>query len=297
MVARFLLQLAALPLMAQMPAVEGAAVTQLSMRYVEIQPGAGAPAEPGQEYTVHYTGWLTDGKKFDSSVDRQEPFKFVQCRRLVIGGWEAGFEGMRVGGKRRLFVPYQMAYGEKGRGPIPPKAELIFDVELLGVRAVPEVLAAADLLAPLNELEKKVLGLADLLPEEKYSWRPQAGMRSWGELLLHVASANQMLLSISRGELAGPALEKQVAANAAKEKTPASKASIRGQLVASFAAVRKELEAARAGTLAREVAFFGQPSTQRGVLARLDVHAAEHLGQAIVYARLCGIQPPLSGGE
>jgi peptidylprolyl isomerase len=86
-------------------------------------------------FVVHYTGWLRDGTKFDSSRDRGTPLRFEQGKRRVIPGWDAGFEGMRVGGRRRLFVPYQLAYGEKGRGPIPPRAELVFDVELLGVEA------------------------------------------------------------------------------------------------------------------------------------------------------------------
>ena len=279
----------ALPLWAQMPAVTGEPVEQVKMRYVDFWPGTGAPAEPGQEYSVHYTGWLRDGTQFDSSVDRKEPFKFVQGRRLVIAGWEAGFEGLRVGGKRRLFVPYQMAYGEKGRGTIPPKAELIFDVELLAVRNVPDVLPAADLLAPLNEIERKLLGLADAFPETKYAWRPQPGMRSVGELFVHVADSNQLMLGISTGVVAP---ENQISVNGTLETAPLSKAIIRARLVASFAAVRREMEAARHGGLARETALFGTPSTQRGVLAYLDTHAAEHLGQAITYARLCGVRPP-----
>ncbi|MBY0504121.1 MAG: FKBP-type peptidyl-prolyl cis-trans isomerase [Bryobacteraceae bacterium] len=293
---RFLLLLA-LPLAAQMPPAPGTPVERFAFRSIELAPGAGAAAEPGQEYTVHYTGWLRDGTKFDSSVDRKEPFKFVQGRRLVIAGWEAGFEGMRVGGKRRIFVPYAMAYGEKGRGKIPPKAELIFDVELLGVRAVPDVLAGADLLAPLNELERKILALADALPEAKYAWRPLPDMRSVSEMLVHIANGNELMLGLANGALTGPALEQQIAANASREKQPATKAAIRARLVASFAAVRKELEAARAGTLAQERTFFGAASTQRGVLAMLDTHVAEHLGQAINYARLCGIRPPWSGGN
>src|SRR5205085_11896111 len=138
--ARFGVFLAALSCSAQtfspampppVPAVTGAVEQRPPLRYIETQVGTGALAAPGQEYTVHYTGWLRDGAKFDSSVDRKLPFKFVQGRRQVISGWEIGFEGMKVGGKRRLFLPYQLAYGEKGRGSIPPKAELIFDVELL----------------------------------------------------------------------------------------------------------------------------------------------------------------------
>ena len=279
------------PLAGQVPPVSGAPVTQLTMRYVEIAPGTGAPSEPGQEYSVHYTGWLRDGTKFDSSVDRKEPFKFVQGRRLVIAGWEAGFEGLRVGGKRRLFVPYQMAYGEKGRGAIPPKAELIFDVELLAVRNVPDVLPAADLLAPLREIEQKLLGLADAFAETQYSWRPQPGMRSVAELFVHIAESNQLMLGISTG---ASTPENQISVHGTIETAPLSKTIIRARLVASFAAVRKEMEAARNGGLARETTLVGAPSTQRGVLAYLDTHAAEHLGQAITYARLCGVRPPWS---
>ena len=286
---RFLVLLIALSLRAQMPPITGEPVEQVKMRYVDFWPGTGAPAEPGQEYSVHYTGWLLDGTQFDSSVDRKEPFKFVQGRRLVIAGWEAGFEGLRVGGKRRLFVPYQMAYGEKGRGAIPPKAELIFDVELLGVRHVPDVLPAADLLAPLNEIEQKLLGLAEAFTEAQYAWRPQPGMRSVAELFVHIAESNQLMLSISTG---ASTPRKQISVNGTLETAPLSKAIIRVRLVASFAAVRKEMEAARNGGLARETTLFGVPSTQRGVLAYLDTHAAEHLGQAITYARLCDVRPP-----
>ena len=93
-------------------------------------------AEAGKVFSVHYTGWLLDGTKFDSSREKK-PLSFEQGKRKVIPGWDAGFEGMRVGGKRRLFIPYQLAYGEKGRGKIPPKAELIFDVELMDVQDPP----------------------------------------------------------------------------------------------------------------------------------------------------------------
>jgi peptidylprolyl isomerase len=83
---------------------------------------------------VHYTGWLADGTKFDSSVDRGQPIEFPQGNRRVIPGWDTGFDGMRVGGKRRLYIPYQLAYGENRKGPIPAKANLIFDVELVAQR-------------------------------------------------------------------------------------------------------------------------------------------------------------------
>ena len=120
--------------LAQPPVISGTPVELAALRYIDITPGTGAPAAAGKRYTVHYTGWLKDGTKFDSSVDRNEPLDFVQGRRQVISGWDMGFEGMKVGGKRRLLIPYQMAYGEAGTGPIPPKADLIFDVELLSVQ-------------------------------------------------------------------------------------------------------------------------------------------------------------------
>jgi peptidylprolyl isomerase len=122
------------PLPAAIPPAAGPLVTQYTMRYVEVATGTGAPAAPAKVYVVHYTGWLRDGTKFDSSRDRDTPLRFEQGKRRVIPGWDAGFEGMRVGGRRRLFIPYQLAYGELGRPPrIPPRAELVFDVELLGV--------------------------------------------------------------------------------------------------------------------------------------------------------------------
>ena len=108
---------------------------QFALRYQEIKVGTGALAVPGQFYTVHYTGWLaSDGTKFDSSVDRGKPIEFQQGSHRVITGWDQGFEGMHVGGKRRLFIPWQLAYGEQGRAPIPPRANLIFDIELVDQR-------------------------------------------------------------------------------------------------------------------------------------------------------------------
>ncbi len=104
--------------------------------------GEGREAEPGFNVTVHYTGWLYDpskpdgkGKKFDSSVDRHEPFVFFLGGGQVIQGWDEGFAGMKVGGKRTLIIPPHMGYGPYGAGGvIPPNATLIFDVELLGIK-------------------------------------------------------------------------------------------------------------------------------------------------------------------
>jgi peptidylprolyl isomerase len=102
-----------------------------SLDYVDTKVGTGPLAEAHKWYTVHYTGYLTDGTKFDSSVDRGQPISFPYGAHRVIEGWDTGFEGMHIGGKRRLFVPYQLGYGENGHQQIPAKAELVFDVELI----------------------------------------------------------------------------------------------------------------------------------------------------------------------
>src|SRR6185437_12837132 len=107
-----------------------------------VKAGDGPLAKPHQYYTIHYTGYLTDGTKFDSSIDRGTPITIPYGERKVIPGWDTGFAGMRVGGKRRLFIPYELAYGANGSGPIPGKSELVFDVELVGVSDTPPPPAA-----------------------------------------------------------------------------------------------------------------------------------------------------------
>jgi len=97
--------------------------------------GNGNSAAAGQRVSVHYTGWLTDGKKFDSSKDRGQPFMFALGRGEVIRGWDEGVSGMKVGGKRKLTIPPELGYGARGAGGvIPPNATLVFEVELLAVR-------------------------------------------------------------------------------------------------------------------------------------------------------------------
>ena len=121
------------------PPVTGTPEILYALRYVDVTLGDGPLALPQKYYTVKYTGWLTDGTKFDSSYDHPgaETFTFPYGARRVIPGWDTGFEGMHVGGKRRLYVPYQLAYGEAGREGIPPKADLIFDVELVSFSDTP----------------------------------------------------------------------------------------------------------------------------------------------------------------
>ena len=109
--------------------------TSSGLRYVDQVVGTGEVAIAGKTANVHYTGWLENGKKFDSSVDRGQPFSFPLGAGRVIKGWDEGVQGMKVGGKRKLTIPSDLGYGSRGAGGvIPPNATLIFDVELLGVR-------------------------------------------------------------------------------------------------------------------------------------------------------------------
>jgi FKBP-type peptidyl-prolyl cis-trans isomerase len=105
------------------------------LKYTDLVVGTGAQPKPGQTVIVHYTGWLTDGKKFDSSKDRNQPFSIVLGAGQVIKGWDEGLSTMKVGGKRRLTIPPELAYGARSvGGVIPPNATLVFEVELLDVK-------------------------------------------------------------------------------------------------------------------------------------------------------------------
>jgi FKBP-type peptidyl-prolyl cis-trans isomerase len=107
----------------------------MELKIEDVQVGTGAEAKAGQTVSVHYIGTLTDGKKFDSSRDRNEPFDFRLGAGQVIKGWDTGVAGMKIGGKRKLTVPPNMGYGAMGYPPvIPPNSTLVFEVELLGVR-------------------------------------------------------------------------------------------------------------------------------------------------------------------
>lgn len=113
---------------------EGAIATPSGLKYLELKEGDGASPKTGQLVEVHYTGWLEDGEKFDSSKDRGKPFEFIIGKGRVIKGWDEGVATMKVGGARRLIIPAALGYGSSGAGNvIPPDATLIFDVELLGI--------------------------------------------------------------------------------------------------------------------------------------------------------------------
>jgi FKBP-type peptidyl-prolyl cis-trans isomerase FkpA len=109
--------------------------TPSGLTYEDLKEGTGAAAKAGDTVDVHYTGWLTNGTKFDSSLDRGQPFSFALGAGRVIKGWDEGVAGMKVGGKRKLTIPPALGYGARGAGRvIPPNAELIFEVELLKIK-------------------------------------------------------------------------------------------------------------------------------------------------------------------
>ena len=119
------------------PQVPGDTITTASgLKYVEMTVGTGAAPQTGQVVQAHYTGWLTYGKKFDSSRDRGQTFAFPLGQGRVIKGWDEGIASMKVGGRRLLIIPPTLGYGERGAGGvIPPNATLVFDVELVGIQA------------------------------------------------------------------------------------------------------------------------------------------------------------------
>jgi FKBP-type peptidyl-prolyl cis-trans isomerase len=123
---------------AEAPAVEQTAPSKMEdvtkMKIEDTKVGTGAEAVAGKSVTVHYTGWLTDGTKFDSSVDSGQPFTFNLGAGEVISGWDQGVAGMKVGGTRTLTIPPDLGYGPQANGPIPANSTLVFKVELLGVQ-------------------------------------------------------------------------------------------------------------------------------------------------------------------
>ena len=111
--------------------------SETGLGIIDIETGTGETPEAGQTLAVHYTGWLSDGTKFDSSLDRGSPFEFALGQGRVISGWDEGVATMKVGGKRRLIIPAELAYGEQERSGIPPNSELTFDIELLEIKEAP----------------------------------------------------------------------------------------------------------------------------------------------------------------
>jgi uncharacterized damage-inducible protein DinB len=137
------------------------------------------------------------------------------------------------------------------------------------------------------------MALAKAVPEEKYSWRPAPGVRSFKELFLHIAYGNRLMLNIADG-VKLEEIEKQIDANKQAEAESLNREQVIAKLAEGFSAVRQALENAANATLSRDIQFFQTPTTRRGVLTFIDTHIAEHLGQAIAYARINGIVPPWS---
>ncbi len=121
------------------PVADEPTFSDTGLGIIDIEAGSGETPETGKLLVVHYTGWLSeDGTKFDSSLDRGTPLEFPLGAGQVIAGWDEGLATMKVGGKRRLIIPPELAYGEEGRPGIPPNAELTFDIELLEIKEAPE---------------------------------------------------------------------------------------------------------------------------------------------------------------
>jgi hypothetical protein len=154
---------------------------------------------------------------------------------------------MKVGGKRRLFIPYQMAYGEQQRGKIPPRSELIFDVELLEVKDAPANGGpAAELLFAFNGAADRAIELLKAFPDEKLDWRPGPGVRSVREVAIHIALGNRLMLDVSNGA-EKDALAKQIAENAAREREKLTKAELVAMMQESFDALRASLRSTTPG--------------------------------------------------
>lgn len=167
------------------PALAGPGI---SPKIEELKLGDGVIATPYSKVQVHYTGWLMDGKKFDSSIGRDEPFEFTLAARQVIAGWDMGVEGMRVGGKRMLIIPPELAYGKAGAGGvIPPDATLKFEVELVGV--TPPGFSSVGNTA-LKALLKRGVPIVDLRRAEE--WK-QTGIIEGSTMITAINGSGQFL--------------------------------------------------------------------------------------------------------
>ncbi len=125
---------AAVPTLATYLGIESNSITEY---YADTRLGTGESADEHKYYTVNYTGYLADGTKFDSSLDRKEAFPFTVGQHAVVAGWDLGFGGMKVGGSRRLYIPWELGYGTRPQAKIPPKSMLIFDIDLVSVSNTP----------------------------------------------------------------------------------------------------------------------------------------------------------------
>ncbi len=184
-----------------LPGIALAQETTDSLSITDLTEGTGAGATKNDKVSVHYTGWLADGTKFDSSVDRGQPFEFTLGMRQVIPGWDQGVAGMKIGGKRRLVIPPHLAYGKQGAGnTIPPNATLTFDVELLGV--TPPGFTNIDN-AALKDLLASGTIIVDIRREEEWN---ETGVIEGSELLTAFDGNGNFIrrFSVDMEEIAGP---------------------------------------------------------------------------------------------
>ena len=154
-----------------------------------------------------------------------------------------------------------------------------------------------EFLLTFADAENKVLDLAKAVPAEKYSWRPTAGVRSTGEVYMHIANGNRLLLMFMKGTPQRDEFEKAIVTNEGREKKITEKAEIIKELENSFKLVRQALDQAAAADLSRPVKFSGTDTTVRGIFHVISNHVSEHLGQSIAYARMMGVVPPWSARQ
>lgn len=176
---------------------QGDTVTTASgLKYIVVKKGKGKKAENGKMAEVHYTGWLLDGKKFDSSRDRNEPFEFLLGAKQVISGWDEGVALMKTGDKFRLILPPELAYGERGAGEIiPPNSTLIFDVELLGVHKPKKSVIDTMMAVILDKNVEKAIDVYWTLyndKEDEYNFK-ESQLNTLGYQLLQVGMNKQAI--------------------------------------------------------------------------------------------------------
>jgi uncharacterized damage-inducible protein DinB len=170
----------------------------------------------------------------------------------------------------------------------------VFDVELLGVRDVPEERPARELLLPIDEARKKLLALARAIPEEKYGWRPSPQARPVAEVVAHIALGTRLMADLAEKTPDPAEFKKRVEEQWRSERQPRTKAELVAMLEESLADLHKRVEPLRMGILNRDLTLFGQPNTVRGAYIATVGHLGEHLGQLIAYARTAGVKPPWS---
>lgn len=156
---------------------------------------------------------------------------------------------------------------------------------------------AHEFLLSFDDAQTKVLALAKAIPADKFSWRPGAGVRSVGEVYVHIANGNRLLLALMNGTPAREEFMKMVQTNEQRERTVTGKAKVLADLETSFKEVRHALDGASGDQLSKPIKFFGEDATPRAVYMSILSHVSEHLGQSIAYARMNGIVPPWSRGE